>query len=140
MTGKTGHGAKLPRKAEEAIAALLRFGTIEQAAESIGVAEVTLRRWLKDPGFRSAYQEARRQVVEHATAQLQQLSNSLTKTLKAIEKDEKAPPSARVVACRTVLELAQRGVEMEELVSRVEVLERCAESKNQGITPIRATR
>ena len=48
MTGKTGHGAKLPTKAEEAISALLRFPTIEQVAESIGVAEVTLRRWLKE--------------------------------------------------------------------------------------------
>lgn len=54
---------------------------------------------------------------------------------------EGAPgPSARVMACRIVLELAQRGEETEELIFRVEALERTAESKNHRITPIRAAR
>ncbi len=140
MNAKTGHGSKLPRKTEQAISALLHFPTIEEAAKSIGIAEATLSRWLKDPDFRSAYQEARRQTVEQATATLQQLTNSVAKTLKAIVEDDKAPASARVMACRTVLEMAQRGVEVEELTARVEALERAATSRNQGATPIRAAR
>jgi hypothetical protein len=56
MSVKTGRGSKLPRKAGQAISALLHFPTIEEAAKSIGIAETTLSRWLKDSDFRTAYQ------------------------------------------------------------------------------------
>lgn len=55
-----GHGAKLERKQEEAIAALLTHRTVEEAARSIDIAPSTLLRWLKDPDFDAAYREARR--------------------------------------------------------------------------------
>jgi len=43
-----GHGEKLSRKQEQAIAALLTCPTIEQAAKAAGVGETTLWRWLQD--------------------------------------------------------------------------------------------
>jgi len=43
MTEK-GHGEKLSRKAEQAIAALLEHATIKAAAKACHVAERTLRR------------------------------------------------------------------------------------------------
>lgn len=54
------HGAKLERKKEEAIAALLTQRTVEEAARSIDIATSTLLRWLKDADFEKAYREARR--------------------------------------------------------------------------------
>ncbi len=137
MSAAKGHGAKLPRKAEQAIAALLSCPTIEQAATTIGVDEATLRRWMKDPEFRTEYREARRQITEYATAQLQRLGSAAAKTLGEIIKDGDAPAAARVTACRAALDLALRGVEVEELTRRIENLERAAEAKS--VSPTRAS-
>jgi hypothetical protein len=46
-----GHGAKIGRKQEDAIAAFLTQPTPAEAARQTGVGEKTLRRWLQEPGF-----------------------------------------------------------------------------------------
>jgi hypothetical protein len=43
----TGHGEKLSRKQDQAITALVTWPSITEAAAQCGLAEVTLRRWLK---------------------------------------------------------------------------------------------
>ena len=43
----SGHGEKLTRKKEQAIVALLTEPTITRAADSAGIAEATLRRWMR---------------------------------------------------------------------------------------------
>ena len=43
-----GHGAKIARKREDAIAALLTQPTVAAAAGVAGIGEKTLRRWLQD--------------------------------------------------------------------------------------------
>ena len=122
----TGHGQKLGRKREQAIAALLSRPTIEAAAKAVGIAEVALRRWLKDSGFRAEYLQARRLAMEQATAQLQQLGSAAANALKAVIEDAAAPHSARVAAARTVFDLGYRGVEIEDLAERIAELERKA--------------
>ena len=71
-----GHGAKLPRKQEAAIKALLSSRNIEEAAKAIGVSPSTLRRWTRLPEFESEYLYARRESVRQAYARLQQNSNA----------------------------------------------------------------
>jgi hypothetical protein len=66
----TGHGEKLSRKREQAIAALLTQPTIAAAAKMAGIGERTLRRWLKLPEFASAYDAARREVVVAASEEM----------------------------------------------------------------------
>jgi hypothetical protein len=53
-----GHGEKLSRKQDLAIAGLLTEPTIGEAAQKAGVSEVTLWRWLKQADFTSAYRLA----------------------------------------------------------------------------------
>jgi hypothetical protein len=43
----TGHGQKLSRKKESAIAALISLPTIGDAAKLVGIGEKTLFRWLQ---------------------------------------------------------------------------------------------
>ena len=66
-----GHGEKRSRKQDQALAALLSEPTIEEAASKVGVNESTLRRWLAEPGFRSRFREAGRQLVEFTVARLE---------------------------------------------------------------------
>lgn len=76
-----GHGEKLSRKQEGAIAALLTQQSIEAAAYRAGVATRTLKTWLKVPSFCAAYKMARRRLLDDALKDLQQLSCASAMTL-----------------------------------------------------------
>src|SRR6266849_686486 len=119
----TGHGEKLTRKQDQAIAALLACPSILDAARQSGVAEVTLYRWQKLEVFECAYREARRQVVQQAIVQVQAACSEAVATLRAIMKDSAAPASARVSAAKTVLDTAIKAVELEDLEARIAALE-----------------
>jgi len=99
-----GHGEKLTRKQEQAIAALLSEATVASAAEKAGVSEVTLWRWLKLDDFISSYREARREVVEKAIAQLQQSSWAASTTLVRLLGS--GSDSVRLRAAQTILDQA----------------------------------
>ncbi|NIN91585.1 hypothetical protein GTO36_01020 [bacterium] len=123
-----GHGSKFPRKKQEAIAALLTQPTIKEAAKSAGVGEKTLWRWLQNEEFRESYCDAKRRVVEEGISRLQQVCGEAVETLKEIMRDQEKPPSSRVTASRIILEMAVKALEVQDLTSRVEKLEKTIES------------
>lgn len=118
-----GHGEKLERKREQAISALLTEPTVGEAAEVVGIGSRTLHRWMQEPDFRASYMAARREIVGHTTAALQHASGTAVRTLLEVMEDEDAPASSRVTAARAVLELAYRGIELEDLSARLDHLE-----------------
>ena len=124
------HGEKLSRKQEQTIAALLTCGSITAAAAGCGVAEATLHRWLKDTAFQAAYREARRAVVQHAIAQVQQATGEAVETLRAVMQAADTPASARVSAAKVVLEIAVKAVELEDLEARIAGLEAASEERS----------
>src|SRR5262245_20711359 len=109
-----GHGEKLSRKQEALISALLSTAHLAEAAQTAGIGEVTAWRWLKDTTFQAAYRDARRAVVQHAVAQVQQATRLAVATLETIMQDATASASARVSAAKAVLETAIKGVEVED--------------------------
>jgi hypothetical protein len=119
----TGHGEKLTRKQDQAIAALIACPSILDAARQSGVAVETLYRWLKLEGFQAGYTAARRAVVQQAIVQLQGACGEAVETLRTVMRDPEAPASARVSAARTVLETAVKAVELEDLEQRLAALE-----------------
>lgn len=119
-----GHGEKLSRKQELAIISLLMEPTITVAAEKTGVSEATLWRWLQQEQFQEAYREAKRQAVAQAIARLQQVSSEAVNTLREIMLDGEAKDTARVTAAKAVLEMAVKGIELDDLVARIETLEK----------------
>jgi hypothetical protein len=76
-----GHGQKLARKQEAAIAALLSQRTVEDAARVAGIGTRTLFRWLELREFREAYLQARRQAFGQASARLQQATGAAVSVL-----------------------------------------------------------
>jgi hypothetical protein len=105
----SGHGEKLTRKQEQAIAALLSEPTLDEAAAKTGVAPATLRRWLKEPGFRAAYRQARRELVEGAVGRIQAATGQAVDTLVAVAKDG-LKDSDRVRAAVALLDHAIRSL------------------------------
>ena len=118
-----GHGAKLGRKQEEVIAALLSQRNVEEAARSAGVGVRTLLRWMKIPEFNAAYREARRAAFSQSVARLQQASGAAVSTLLKIMVDPNAPASTRVRAADSVLDHGAKAIELEDIEVRVAALE-----------------
>ena len=118
-----GHGEKLSRNQERTIAALLVHPTMAKAAAAAGVGEVTLWRWMQIPQFKKQYRLARREAVSQAMGHLQGACSVAVLALTDISQDVNSPASARVSAAKSILELALKGVELEDLAVRVEELE-----------------
>lgn len=118
-----GHGEKLSRKQDQVITALVTCASITEAAAQCGLADVTLRRWLKQEPFQAAYREARRAVVQHAIVQVQRATGEAVKTLRKVMQDADAPASAKLSSAKTILETAVKAVELEDLEARIVALE-----------------
>src|ERR1051326_7317239 len=95
-----GHGEKITRKQEQAIAALLSESSIGQAARTAGLGEKTLRGWLRRPAFQQAYARARGDVLEQTVAKLQRASSAAVDTLA-----QKLQSESDTVAVRAAHEL-----------------------------------
>jgi len=118
-----GHGAKLGRKQEEAIAALLTQRNIDEAAQAAGIGTRTLLRWLKLSEFKAAYRQARREAFGQAIARLQQATSAAATTLLKTMIDSSTPASVKVRAADSIFDHAAKAIEIEDLDARVTVLE-----------------
>jgi hypothetical protein len=130
MTESRGHGDKLSRKQDDAIAALLSTSSIKDAAKACGVSDASLWRWLQLPDFAAAYRLARRQVVERAVSELQAACGEAVETLKRNLHCEQAAVEIR--AAQIILEQAIKGVELIDLQERVERLESLLAEQEKG--------
>ncbi|HYT92220.1 MAG TPA: hypothetical protein VEL76_26125 [Gemmataceae bacterium] len=125
----TGHGERLSRVQERAIMALLTQPTVLKAAEKIGVNEKTLRKWMQIPEFIDAWRAARREMFEGALGNLQALAG---KAVRALEKNLRAErPADQIRAALGILEHGRKSAELEDLVRRVEELERRLANRHQ---------
>jgi len=122
----------LSRKQERAITALLTEPTVRDAARAASCSERSLFRFLADPDFQEAYRAARHRVVEVAIGRLQQAGSEAVDTLRDIMQGQGHPASARVTAARSILEFALRGVEAEDLSSRLAALEEYLEGSTDN--------
>jgi transposase-like protein len=128
----TGHGTKLGRKKEEAIAALLTQRNIEEAARVADIGTNTLLRWLQLPEFKNEYRKARREVVSQTTARLQQAMGAAGTTVLKLMTDANVPAAVRLRAAECVLDHGLKSVEMDEIDARLKELEDAAETNKGG--------
>ena len=119
MTVRSGQG----RKRTAAIAALLSSPTIAHAAQSAGVSDSTLTRWLREESFARDYRLAQREALAQAIAGLQSASGSAVTVLRAAMLDQQATPASRVAAARAILEFSFRGAEIADLEERLAAIE-----------------
>jgi transposase-like protein len=124
-----GHGSKVGRKQEEAIAALLSQRNVEEAARLAGVGVRTLYRWMKEPAFDTAYREAKRAAFSQAIARLHQMSSAAVTTLGKALLDPNTPPATKVRAAHSILDHTAKAIELEDLEARLAALERSTEAR-----------
>lgn len=130
-----GHGEKLTRKQEQAIAALLTAPSIRQAAATAGIAERTLRTWLALPSFTSAYRRVRQQIVEQAVSRLQNVTGRAVDILADLLK---LPfPKVKLATAKAILDYSLKAVEHTDLAQRIEDLERQLQQQEESREPSR---
>jgi hypothetical protein len=115
--------ARITPKQEKAIIALLSEPTLKAAAEKAGITEKTLWGWQKEDAFKAVYMQARRLAVQQATARLQTVTGEAVGVLREVMNDKAAKESERVSAAKAVIELAYRGIDLEDFGKRLEVIE-----------------
>jgi hypothetical protein len=126
-----GHGEKLGRKQEDAIAALLSQRNIEEAARAAGVGTRTLIRWLKLPEFGKEYRKARREAVHQSVARLQQATGAAATIVLKLMTDPNVPAAVKLRAAECVFDRAFKGVELEDIEVRVAALEGAAKANQK---------
>jgi hypothetical protein len=123
--------ADLTNRQDDAIAALLAEGSVDRAAKKIGISERTLYRWLKEPEFKRAYQEAKREGFGQAIGLLQRYASTCVNVLAKIATDSASPPQARVTAATNMLRIARDAIELDDLAIRVDALEQAAKAEEK---------
>ncbi len=118
--------AGLPPQKQNAVAALLEHTTVKAAAAACSVHERTLYRWLAEPAFKRAFREARREGFGHSVSLAQRFAPMAITTLAKLANDPKTPPAVRASACMGIIRCGREGIELDELVGRVESLEAAA--------------
>ena len=139
----SGHGQKLTRKQEQAIAALLTEPTIEASARKIKVGYRTLKGWLTQPAFQAAYRTARRAVVDEAICLGQKLT---TQGMVALGRNLTCGKSGdEIRAALGVFTIVQRADELDTLAEQLAKLreqveelqrERHDDAARSGATPV----
>jgi len=130
----SGSSDSLTPRQHAAIAALLSERTHALAAEKAEVAEQTLRRWLADdPAFLAAYRSARRTIMDAVVGRLQQVAAA---AVDALERNLTSGKSAdQIRAAVAVLDHAARGLELGDLMERVEELEQLLHKGENDAAP-----
>jgi AcrR family transcriptional regulator len=114
---------------EKVLAALIETSSVRDAAKKSGIAEATVYRYLQDKEFLAEYRNARRQTVESAIAQMQNAATAAVYKLTELMNCENPAVAAR--CAQIILDNAIKGVELIDVVERLENLEDAVEKSNQ---------
>src|SRR5688500_14763523 len=106
---------------EKAIIALLSTDTVKEAAEECGLSVRTLYGYLADPAFVSEFRSHRRDLMDATLARLQKASDSATDTLR--RNLNCGTPSAEIRAAQIILDSSLKGIELTDILERLEKLE-----------------
>ena len=109
-------------KQQKAIAALLSHRTTKEAAKACGVTEMTLWRWLQEPGFSAEYRKAQRAVVDNAIAKLQAATDKAVDTF--IKNLDSPNDFASNMAAGAILSQAFKAIEVRELKDEIDEIKR----------------
>jgi hypothetical protein len=119
----------MPQKQDAFIRAMLTHPSVESAAHAVNISRATAWRWLKLPDIVQRLREVRKEAWSRAMGQLQEAGPEAVEALRKILRDAEGE-SARVSAARTLLELALRSVELQDVEERIDKLEQIAKSRN----------
>ena len=112
-----------PRQ-QRALVALLEQPSKTAAAQAAGVSPRALRSYLADPEFQAEYQRLQGEQIADAAQRGRQSMTGAMDALRAVMDDESQNGQTRVQAARSILEYSLKLHEMENVLKRLDELER----------------
>jgi hypothetical protein len=125
-----GHGEKLSRRQEAAIAALLTEPTAEAAALKARVNKNTITNWLRREAFQRRYREARMALLSQTVNRLVQMALQAVEVLVAELSGPR--PADRIKAACAILTHVHRGLETSDLSEDLAELRKAIEEILHG--------
>lgn len=116
-------GNKICSRKLKGVTALLNYSTVEAAAQSIGVGERTMYRWLEDPQFVEELHKSQEELLHLSSRRLVHLSNKAIDVIGEILQNPDASDSNRLRAIKIVFDqiLKLRSLlEVEERIANIE--------------------
>ena len=123
---------KLTLRQEKAIAAILASRTTEDGLRRAQVSKTQWHRWLSDPGFRAAYGQRQRELLEAAFHTLRASLGEAVQTLTDIMTQTDQHPATRLRAALALIDTVMKADLLTDLEDRVEVLEAAASKGGKG--------
>ncbi|MBR3629584.1 MAG: hypothetical protein IKN55_03835 [Oscillospiraceae bacterium] len=108
---------------EQIAAALLRYGSTRQAADSLGIAQRTLQARRKRPEFQQLWGEVQTDLLKNVTASMQDACAEAVQVLRDALHDESASLQVRVNAADALLRHCLRYNEQTNIIERLDALE-----------------
>lgn len=115
-----------PVKMTAVITELLAGKTPAQVALSTGTPTATIYRWQRDPAFIAELATMRREVIRTSLDVLTAGARAASGEMLVILKDKNVPASVRLRAATEILDRLGKWVELEDLETRITVLEDAA--------------
>jgi pantoate kinase len=116
----------LTHKQLRTIVALVTEPSIPKAAEVAKVGQRTIYDWMKQPEFKAALREARRESFTQAVSLAQRYAPLAMTTLAKVIADTSVAAHARVSAAIGILRFGREAIELDDLAGRIELLEQSA--------------
>jgi len=121
---------EITTRQKRAVFCLITTGDARVAANAAHVTEKTVHRWLDNKDFQAYMVRARVDCVSQTTGRLQQASIDAAEQLANIIQDSRATATARVSAIRIALDYSYKGLEIDQLLTRLSALEERSKSTN----------
>lgn len=115
--------SNLTIRQSKALQALLSGDNVTACAKAGGVTRTTFYKWLAQPTFKAALNQADGEIIETLTRRLTSLGNLALNNLEAVLSDPKTPPGVRMRAAVEVVNCIIRLRELYTLENRLADLE-----------------
>lgn len=116
-------------RSERYLTALLTSNTQKEAAEKAGITPRRMREVMRDPEFAAEYKRRKNEIVDDATRRIQGLYQKAMTALESVIDDVSSSKRDKVNASRAILEYGQQFTETNEVMTRLDELERRAEDR-----------
>jgi hypothetical protein len=116
---------KITRNQRKAVAALLKYKTIGEAAEAVRINPRTLHRWLDDPGFRLELSQAEGEAIDLITRRLLVMGDKALDSLEdVLDCPDQPGASNRRLAALAILDQLLKLRELRNIEGRLTDLEK----------------
>ena len=103
---------------------LLTTGSLQECAEKSNIGIATLHRLRKKPEFQELVKQIKKEMFSESMSKAQAGSIKALEVLNDIMNNPSATDSSRVSAAKIVLELGMNSLEQEEILTKLDEIER----------------